>query len=63
MALAENQLLPQILEKRRAEIIERWQYATTTEDREIQWVALQQLKELVGAIEHAIGEYGGSRDE
>ena len=63
MALQDNQLLPMILAQRRDHIFNTWLQANDPALREQQWHALRQLDELAGAIEDAIREYGGSRND
>ena len=53
-SLQQNKLLPEILDKRKADIISQWRVAGTTQDREEAWQALRQLDLLAGAIDNAI---------
>lgn len=63
-ALKKNQLLPEILEARKADIIQQWEMAATPQQREEAWQALHQLKLLAGAIEDGCKrELGGSRSD
>ena len=59
MALMNNRLLPEILAARRDSIQETWEQAHTTELREQQWQAMNQLNELAGAIDHECRKYTG----
>lgn len=63
MELAQSKLLTKVLRKRHNEIIEAWQLCNDPDEREQHWHAQRQLKELAGAIEDAIREHGGSRDD
>ena len=58
--LKTNQLLWEVLETRKADIIQQWEMGSTPDQREEAWQALQQLKKLAGAIEDVIREHCGS---
>ena len=49
-----NNLLPVLLNQRKADIIQQWQSAGTVEAREEAWQALRQTELLAGAIEDGI---------
>lgn len=62
-SLANNQLLQEILDQRKADIFQQWQSAGSIEGREEAWQALRQLELLAGAItdgiKRAIEDGGG----
>ena len=61
--LAESKLLTLILRKRSTDVTEAWQQSSDPATREELWHAQRQVDELAGAIENAIREYGGSRND
>lgn len=52
--LAQNSLLTEILEQRKADIIQQWAGAATPEAREEAWQQKRALELLAGAIEDGI---------
>ena len=49
--LLANTFLPTVLDRQRADIIQRWEAAGTPAEREQAWQSLRSLNELAGAIE------------
>ena len=62
-ALARNKLLPMILARRQNDLFEAWKIAHDLQKREVLWIAFRESDSLAGAIENAIREHGGSRND